>query len=144
MYATVRNVSYSIFRFYSFHRIFKTPNRFYRGDLVTRVVHWANRSVSGTWGLPDLSGELGYLVHSAHNTRMNVVWLVRNLQNMHFFAGREPPSPWYVNGNQIQVRGINFSARCSQGISAKSIPFAACVFLWTTLSSIYLFLIPKP
>lgn len=63
----------------------KTLNRFYRGDLVTRVVHRTNRSVSGTWELPDLLGMLAHLVYSTHDTRMNGIWLVRNMQNMHFF-----------------------------------------------------------
>ena len=73
-------------RYYPLLKI-KTPNRFYRGDLVIRMVHRTNRSVSWTWGLPDLPGELAFVVHSAHDTRMNGIWLFRNLQNMHFFGG---------------------------------------------------------
>ena len=54
---------------------------------MIRMVHRTNRSMSWTWGLPDLPGELAYVVHSAHDTRMNGIWLFRNLQNMHFFGG---------------------------------------------------------
>ena len=100
-------------RYYPLLKI-KTPNRFHRGDLVARVVHRTNRSVSWTWGLPDLPGELAYVVHSAHDTRMNGIWLFRNLQNMHFFGGNRQV---FDMSTEIKFRCALFSGHYRQEYS---------------------------